>query len=445
MVGGGGRGGRAARDGRRRGGGVRARPPGRVGARLGGRERGAAHPDRDLAGQALPGGARPPRGRRLATPRYASAAACRSTRTSRPASSPGCSSTSRRCSERSRRARCGSAPSTRGSATCSGPASPPIPPRRRAPSSRRRARRTGIRGCSTLFGVPRDALPAIRDSVGDLGVLRHPDWDRELPLRAQVVDQQAALAGAGCVEPGRVKATYGTGVFVLAHAGTERPDPLGGRAAADGGVACGRAGGVRPRRRGVHRGRAARMAEPRPRARGGPAGPRRARLRGGGQRRGAGAAGARRPRCTVVAAGCHRGRSPGSPARARAGHVARAALESIAWRVADILAVVSEHAEPETLRVDGGLTRDPLLLQLQADVTGVPVEPGAIDATAAGAAALAAVGAGVWTSTREIGERVPTGRTDRARARRRVAQPGSRRLARVRRARGGALTARKGV
>ena len=175
--GGGGRRGRAARDGRRRGGGVRARPPGRIGARLGGRERGAAHPDRDLAGQALPGGARPPRGGWRATPRYASAAACRSTRTSRPASSPGCSSTSRRCSERSRRARCGSAPSTRGSATCSGPASPPIPPPRRAPSSRRPARPTGIRGCSTLFGVPRDALPAIRDSVGDLGMLRHPDWD----------------------------------------------------------------------------------------------------------------------------------------------------------------------------------------------------------------------------------------------------------------------------
>ena len=71
--------------------------------------------------------------------------------------------------------------------------------------------------------------------------------------------------------------------------------------------------------------------------------------------------------------------------------------------------MVSEHAEPETLRVDGGLTRDPLLLRLQADASGVPVEPGAIDATAAGAAALAAVGAGIWSSTREIGERVPTG------------------------------------
>ena len=78
------------------------------------------------------------------------------------------------------------------------------------------------------FGVPREALPAIRDSAGDLGTLRHPDWGRELPLRGQVVDQQAALAGAGCTEPGRVKATYGTGVFVLAHAGTDRPDPSEG-------------------------------------------------------------------------------------------------------------------------------------------------------------------------------------------------------------------------
>jgi glycerol kinase len=59
--------------------------------------------------------------------------------------------------------------------------------------------------------------------------------------------------------------------------------------------------------------------------------------------------------------------------------------------------------------VDGGLTRDPLLLQLQADVTGVPVERGAVDATAAGAAALAAVGAGLWPSTRAIADYIPVG------------------------------------
>ena len=53
-----------------------------------------------------------------------------------------------------------------------------------------------------------------------------------------------------------------------------------------------------------------------------------------------------------------------------------------------------ETVPVEVLRVDGGLTRDPTLLQLQADAAGVPVQRGAVDATAAGAAALAAVGAG---------------------------------------------------
>ena len=87
--------------------------------------------------------------------------------------------------------------------------------------------------------------------------------------------------------------------------------------------------------------------------------------------------------------------------RARPAHVARAALEAIAWRVADVLEADQARRSPvEVLRVDGGLTRDPTLLQLQADAAGVPVERGAVDATAAGAAALAAVGAGIWGSTR---------------------------------------------
>jgi glycerol kinase len=89
--------------------------------------------------------------------------------------------------------------------------------------------------------------------------------------------------------------------------------------------------------------------------------------------------------------------------------VARAALEAIAWRVADIVSVVRETVLVEVLRVDGGLTRDATLLQLQADAAGVAVQLGAVDATAAGAAALAAVGAGIWESTLEIAERVPVG------------------------------------
>src|SRR3954447_16055657 len=79
-----------------------------------------------------------------------------------------------------------------------------------------------------IFGVPREALPPIVDTVGQIGTLRHPSWPVELPLTARCVDQQAALAGAGCVQPGLTKATSGTGVFVLANVGGERPDPIGG-------------------------------------------------------------------------------------------------------------------------------------------------------------------------------------------------------------------------
>ena len=64
--------------------------------------------------------------------------------------------------------------------------------------------------------------------MGDLGTLHHDSWPVELSLCGRAVDQQAALAGAGCVVPGRVKATYGTGVFILGHVGDEIPRPAGG-------------------------------------------------------------------------------------------------------------------------------------------------------------------------------------------------------------------------
>jgi glycerol kinase len=99
----------------------------------------------------------------------------------------------------------------------------------------------------------------------------------------------------------------------------------------------------------------------------------------------------------------------GLTAGSRRQHIARAALEAIAWRVADVIDSVRRSVPVELLRVDGGLTRDETLLRLQANCAGVAVQRGAVDATAAGAAALAAVGAGLWGSTREIADRVPAG------------------------------------
>jgi glycerol kinase len=109
-----------------------------------------------------------------------------------------------------------------------------------------------------------------------------------------------------------------------------------------------------------------------------------------------------RPGARAVLAGLH-----GGTTRA---HVSRAALEGIAWRVADIVAAVRENVEVADLRVDGGLTNEPLMLELQADAIGVPVEAGGADATVAGAAALAAVGAGVLGSLEEAAELLPVDR-----------------------------------
>ena len=260
-----------------------------------------------------------------------------------------------------------------------------------------------------LFGVPLDVLPEVRDTVGQLGVLRHESWPVELPLCGQVVDQQAALAGAGCVVPGRVKATYGTGVFVLGHTGDEVPHPAGGllptvawridgrtEYAVDGGVF---AAGAMLEWMCRELGMAERPAEL-------------AKL----AREPADSAGARvlpalagigapwwRPEARAVIAGLH-----GGTTRA---HVARAALEGIAWRVADVVAAMREGVDVRSLRVDGGLTNEPLLLQMQADAIGVPVEAAGADATVLGAAVLAAVGSGTIGSLAEAADLLPVDRT----------------------------------
>ena len=92
------------------------------------------------------------------------------------------------------------------------------------------------------------------------------------------------------------------------------------------------------------------------------------------------------------------------------GQHARAAFEGIAWRVADVVEAIRGSVDVDALRVDGGVTNEPLMLALQADAIGAPVEAGGADATVAGAAALAAVGAGVLDSLAEAAELLPVDR-----------------------------------
>jgi glycerol kinase len=259
-----------------------------------------------------------------------------------------------------------------------------------------------------IFGIPMEVLPEIRDTAGELGTLKHESWPVELPLRGQVVDQQAALAGAACVEPGRVKATYGTGVFVLAHVGEGVPEPAGGllptvawridgkvEYALDGGVfAAGAMLEWMCNQLGIAENppalsELARAAETSAGARVLPG------LAGIG-------APWWRPNARAVISGIYGGTTREN--------VARAALEGIAWRVADVVAAIKETSPVETLRVDGGLTNEPLLLQLQADMIGAPVEAAGVDATVLGAAALGAVGAGVIDSLTDLPDMLPADR-----------------------------------
>ena len=87
-------------------------------------------------------------------------------------------------------------------------------------------------------------------------------------------------------------------------------------------------------------------------------------------------------------------------------HLARAVLEGIAWRcreVYDALRADVAHPPPATLRADGGAAKNDILLQLQADALGLPVErPAVLEAGALGAAYLAGLATGVWTGTDEL-------------------------------------------
>jgi glycerol kinase len=279
------------------------------------------------------------------------------------------------------------------------------------------------------FGIRREWLPRTGPTFGRLGALRSDRWTHELQLTAQVVDQQAALAGSGAVRPGEAKATYGTGVFVLARTdGVASADGLlptvawaapgedGGLGtlayALDGGVFT--AGALLEWLAGSL-GLAAdvpaltRAAAEVPDSAGVTVLPSLAGLGSPWWQPGA----------RGVIAGLHGGVRPG--------HIARAALEGIAWRVADIVEAMAAHVAIRTLHVDGGLSNDQTLLQIQSDALGLPLAVGRADTTVLGAAMLAGVGGGIFESVEQAAAKLAPARTvlprasadERDRARRR--------------------------
>ncbi len=274
-----------------------------------------------------------------------------------------------------------------------------------------------------LFGVPARALPEVCASAGVLGVTR-PEalHGHAVPVAGVAGDQQAALFGQACVDPGMGKNTYGTGSFVLLNAGWVAPAPAPGLLST---VAWGI--GTPPAPSAVPPGPDARDA-PRPAA---------ARsaltyaleasifvtgaavqwLRDGLQIIADAAesealaasldsndevyfvpalTGLGSPHWDPNARGTITGLTRGST---RA-HLARATLEAIAYQTVDAVRAMEAGAgEPlRELRADGGATSNRWLMQFQADILGVPVLlPELAETTALGAAYLAGVGAGLWT------------------------------------------------
>jgi glycerol kinase len=251
-----------------------------------------------------------------------------------------------------------------------------------------------------LFGVPRDALPELVPNWGEIATTDPRTFlDLSLPVAGVAGDQQSALFGQTCFDEGDAKCTYGTGSFVLTNCGST-----------------------------IQRSEAGLLATAAWRSPGGEltyategaifvTGAAVQWLRDGLQIVGSAAetqaiAGTVRdsegvvfvPALTGLGAphwDPHaRGMIIGITRGTTRAHLVRATLEAIAFEVRDVLETMPARS---SLRVDGGAAANDLLCQIQADQLGVPVErPKAVETTALGAAFLAGLGAGVWSSTDDL-------------------------------------------
>ncbi|MGQ0749743.1 MAG: glycerol kinase GlpK [Betaproteobacteria bacterium] len=254
-----------------------------------------------------------------------------------------------------------------------------------------------------LLDVPASVLPKVCTSSGVVAETAGELFAARIPIAGIAGDQQAALFGQHCTVPGTVKNTYGTGCFMLMHTG-ERPVASANRLITT--AAC--QTGPRPQyalegsvfvagavvqwlRDGL--GIIKSSAEVEALA---------ASVEdNGGVYMVPAFTGVGSPHWDPYARGMIHGLTRG----ATAAHIARAALESIAYQTADVLQAMERDARIRIaeLRVDGGAARNDMLMQFQADLLGVPVvRPRITETTALGAAYLAGLAVGYWKSDEEI-------------------------------------------
>jgi len=254
-----------------------------------------------------------------------------------------------------------------------------------------------------LFKVPPSLLPDVRDNAGEFGATSAGVLDRQIPIGGMAGDQQSALVGQACFEPGMAKATYGTGCFLLLNTGSEAISSksgllttigyrLGGEVtyAAEGSTFIAGAA-IKWLRDGLglisSAAETAAMATSVPDSHGVYLVP--------------AFVGLGAPHWDPDARGAIFGLTLG----ATGAHLARAALEAVAYQTRDLVeAIVADGGTaPAALRVDGGMAANDWFCQFLADILGVRVQrPMSVETTALGAAFLAGLGVGLWSGTDEI-------------------------------------------
>lgn len=255
----------------------------------------------------------------------------------------------------------------------------------------------------TLFGVPAALLPQIVPSSGECARTTVATLGATIPITGIAGDQQAALFGQGGWSPGAGKNTYGTGAFLLLNTGAQRPKAGGGLLTT---IVCDEKGApvfaleasifiagaaVQWLRDGLGLIQASGETE--------------ALARSIASNDGVyfvpALVGLGAPDWEPNARGTIVGLTRGTT---RA-HLARAALEAMAYATRDVLGDMRSHGGVafDRLRVDGGASANDWLMQFQSDVLGVPVErPDLVETTALGAAGLAGLAVGVWPSGAEF-------------------------------------------
>jgi glycerol kinase len=254
-----------------------------------------------------------------------------------------------------------------------------------------------------ILRIPREVLPEVVPSSGVAGMTR-PEWfGAPIPVAGIAGDQQAATFGQACLEPGMAKNTYGTGCFLLLNTG-DRPTTSRNRLltttlwqqggstafALEGSVFMAGAA-VQWLRDGL--GIIASSSEVEALARTVPGNE--------GVYHVPAFVGLGAPHWDSSARGAFFGLTRGS----NKGHMARAVLESIAFQTADVITAMEADSglRLKELRVDGGASRNDLLMQFQADILGVSVvRPQVTETTALGAAYLAGLAVGFWLGTDHI-------------------------------------------